>query len=127
MTLKQLLAIVTTATLFFWIVWSTIIISIDPTGSGWFGFFLFYISLFFSLLGSFFLLTFMIRKVFNKMSLEYHIVSTSFRQSFSFAALVVGMLMLQSRDLLTVLSIACVIVALALLEFFFLSYRYQRI
>lgn len=127
MTLKQLLLVITLATIIFWSLWSTVIVQIDPLTSGWFGFILFYATLFFALLGSFFLVTFVIRKAINRLSFEYSIVATSFRQSCMFAALIIGMLVLQSQDLLNIWNIAMLIAGLTLLEFFFLSYKSHRL
>jgi len=126
MTLKQLLLVVTLATIVFWSLWSTVIVQIDPLTSGWFGFILFYASLFFALLGSFFLVTFIVRKLANRLSFEYSIVAISFRQSCMFAVLIVGMLLLQSQNLLNFLNMTMLIVGITLLEFFFLSYRSNR-
>ncbi|MFA6422607.1 MAG: hypothetical protein WCV92_04375 [Candidatus Buchananbacteria bacterium] len=121
MTLKQLLIVMAMATLVCWIGWTILIFNVDPTESGFIEFVVFYASLFFALLGSFFLLTFGIRKIFNKLDLDYKIVSVSFRQSFFFAGLIVLVLFLQSKSLLAWWNLIFIVLALGLLEFFFLS------
>ncbi len=126
MTLKQLLIIISIGTALCWATWLMIVINVDPTTSEFFGFLLFYTCLFCALLGSFFLATFLWRKIFNKNSIEYQIVGTSFRQSFSFGILVILMLTLKSHDLLTWWNMIMVIVGLTLIEFFFLSFRRGR-
>jgi len=126
MTLRQLLIIISIGTAICWATWLMVVINIDPTTSEMFGFLLFYMCLFCALLGSFFLATFVWRKIFNKNSIEYQIVGTSFRQSFSFGILVILMLMLKSHDLLTWWNMLMVIAGLTLIEFFFLSFKRGR-
>ncbi|MBP6942999.1 MAG: hypothetical protein KBB55_03065 [Candidatus Buchananbacteria bacterium] len=127
MTLKQLLIFLSIATTTSWLVWLFVVFTIDPATSSLFGFFLFYLSLFFALYGSFFLLTFAWRRLFTKFVFEYTIVGTSFRQSFFFAVLIILMLMLQSRDFLTWWNTGLLIIALTLIEFFILSARQRRV
>jgi len=125
MSIKQLIIIVLAATIICWIIWWLVIFQIDPTNSGIFGFILFYLSLFFALLGTLFLITFSFRRAFNKMDMEYKIVGASFRQSFVFALVPVIVLFLQGHGLLTWWNIILLIIALGALEFFFLSYKRQ--
>jgi len=125
MTIKQLIITVLLATIICWLAWGLVIFQVDPTASGFFGFLLFYLALFFALLGTLFLLTFFFRRIFNKLDLEYRIVAASFRQSFFFALVPVIILFLQSRSLLTWWNIILLIIALSALEFFFLTYKRQ--
>jgi len=125
MTLKQLLLSMLVATIICWFIWAMILTQVDPTDSGSIGFALFYISLFFSLLGSFFLVSFGWRKVFTKFAMDYKLVGTSFRQSVFFAILVIGILSLQSQGLLTWWNIILIIFALTIVEGFFLSMKKQ--
>lgn len=123
MTLKQLILTITIATLVCWAAWVMILFQVNPLETNFLGFMIFYLSLFFALLGTFFLISFGFRKLINKFSLEYKIVGTSFRQSFFFALLVVAFLFLQGNDLLTWWNMILLIVGIAVLEFFFLSAR----
>lgn len=123
MNIKQLLIIVSLATLLFWAVWITIVSQINPLETDFFGFVLFYLTLLFSLLGTFFLASFAFRKAFNKFSMEYSIVGTSFRQSFFFALLVVSLLVLQGIKMLNILNAILLVAVIVVLEFFFLSYK----
>jgi hypothetical protein len=123
MNIKQLLIIVSLATLLFWAVWITIVSQINPYETDFFGFVLFYLTLLFSLLGTFFLASFAFRKAFNKFSMEYSIVGTSFRQSFFFALLVVSLLVLQGIKMLNILNAILLVAVIVVLEFFFLSYK----
>lgn len=123
MTLKQLIIVVLIATLACWTAWAMVLFAVNPFETNFLGFLLFFLSLFFALLGTFFLLSFGFRKLFNKFSLEYKIVGTSFRQSFFFALLVAAVLFLQGKDLLTWWNAILLVVGVAILEFFFLSAR----
>lgn len=123
MNIKQLLIIVSIATALFWLVWILIIAQIDPYETDFFGFMLFYLTLLFSLLGTFFMASFAFRKAFNKFSLEYNLVGMSFRQSFFFALLIVSLLILQGLKMLNLLNASILITLIVVLEFFFLSYR----
>jgi len=123
MNIKQLLIVVSAATAIFWIVWLVITAQINPDDTDFFGFLLFYLTLFFSLLGTFFLVSFAYRKVFSKFSLEYNIVGTSFRQSFFLALLFVSLLILQGIEMLNIINALLLVAAVVILEFFFLSYK----
>ena len=123
MTLKQLIYVMLAATLICWLVWGMTISQMNPAEDGAVALSLFYFSLFFALLGTFFLGSFSWRKKFSKFALDYKIVAISFRQSFFFALMVIGILMLQSTNLLTWWSIILVVAALVILEGFFLSIR----
>ncbi|NCN07404.1 hypothetical protein GW933_01785 [Candidatus Falkowbacteria bacterium] len=123
MNIKQLLTVVSCATILFWVIWISIVSQINPFETDFFGFLLFYLTLLFSLLGTFFLASFAFRKAFNKFSLEYSIVGTSFRQSFFFALLVDSILILQGAKMLNILNTILLVAAVVVLEFFFLSYK----
>jgi len=115
--------VVSVATAIFWIVWLVITNQINPYDTDFFGFLLFYLTLFFSLLGTFFLISFAYRKVFSKFSMEYNIVGTSFRQSFFLALLFVSLLILQGIQMLNIINSLLLVAAVVILEFFFLSYK----
>ncbi len=123
MNIKQLFFVVGGATLLFWIVWIMVVVKINPYETDFFGFMLFYLTLLFSLLGTFFITSFAFRKAFNKFTMEFDIVSTSFRQSFFFALLIVSLLVFQGLQMLNILNTILLIAVIVVLEFFFLSYR----
>ena len=123
MTLKQLILTIIVASLICWTAWILVLFQVNPLETNFLGFLIFYLSLFFALLGTFFLISFGFRKLINKFSLEYKIVSISFRQSFFFALLVVVFLILQGNNLLTWWSMLLLIGGVTILEFFFLSAR----
>lgn len=123
MTLKQLILIVLAATAICWVSWVLVLNEVDPATSGLIGLLLFYVSLFFSLLGLFFLSVLVFRRLTNKTDLEYKIVSASFRQSFFFALIIIGALYLQSKHFLTWWNIIILVLGIGILEYFFLSYK----
>lgn len=123
MNIKQLLAIILIATIICWGIWIMALNRIDPFNAGAVDFIIFYASLFFAFLGTFFMASFGFRKVFSKLSLEYKIVGTSFRQSIFFAFLIVGMLFLQSQNFLTWWNVILLVLGVSILEFLFLSVR----
>ncbi|MEK7168053.1 MAG: hypothetical protein AAB791_03580 [Patescibacteria group bacterium] len=109
-----------------WLVLVGVLFQMDPTDSGLIGLILFYASIFLSLLGTFFLSSFLWRKLFNKFALEFRLVGASFRQSFFFACLIVGVLFLQSQHFLTWWNLLLLVVAVTIIEFFCLSLRRQN-
>lgn len=123
MNIKQLFLVVSGATILFWLVWIMVVVKINPFETDFFGFVLFYLTLLFSLLGTFFITSFAFRKAFNKFSMEFDIVSISFRQSFFFALLVVSLLVFQGLKMLNILNTILLIAVIVVLEFFFLSYK----
>lgn len=122
MSLKQLLIIVLSATAIFWLSWLFILLEVDPAGS-WIGLLFFYLSLFFSLLGTLFIFFTLLRRYTKKDELEQQIVSASFRQSVFFALTIIGVLFLQSKRFLTWWNIIILILAVTLLEYLFLSLK----
>jgi hypothetical protein len=123
MTLKQLVAIIILATLACWTAWTMVLFQVDPTDSGAPGILVFYGCLFLALLGSLFLISFGWRKIFGHYALDYKIVGTSFRQSFFFSLMIVGIMFLESRGLLAWWNTIVIILAATLVEAFFLSFK----
>jgi len=123
MKLIHLLIIVLVVTLACWAGWLLVLLKIDPTNSGNFGLALFYGSLFLAIFGTFFLCSFAFRKIFNHVAIEQMLVGTSFRQSFFFSLIIIGVLFLQSLDFLTWWNLLILILAIAGLEFVFLTSR----
>jgi len=126
MSLKYLLIIVVSATVLSWVSWGVVLVEIDPEIAGIGGLMIFYLALLASLLGTFFLASFAIRKIFNKEELEYRLVGISFRQSVFFSLALIGVLFLQSQNFLTWWNVIFLILALAIFEYFFISYNSRR-
>ncbi len=110
------------ATLISWALLVMIVNLVDPGVTNWIGFFLFYFSLFLSLLGTSALIGFFIRIIMKK-ELVFKLVKDAFRQSFLFSFLILACLFLLSRELFTWLNVSFLILGLSILEFFLLSYE----
>lgn len=111
------------ATLVCWGAWVVVINNIDPTETGFLGFDFFYFSLFLAITGTLSVIGFFVRKLVLKEELAFRHVAVSFRQGILFAILIVGSLVLQSHKLLTWWNIILFILALTVLEFFFISFK----
>jgi hypothetical protein len=126
MSLKKYLIIMSFMTLFCWLAWVGVLFNINPNEAGIIGLSLFYISLFFALVGSFSLLGFFVRVWFTHETIIYRHLGISTRQSLWFAILVVVTLLFKRTDLLRWWSGGLLIIFLIILEFFFLSRRIKR-
>jgi hypothetical protein len=108
---------------FCWIVWASVLYLIDPTSAGILGFVFFYLSLFLSLAGTLSVLGLLLRMKFGKKEAVFKTVTTSFRQATMLGLLVIGSLFLKSKNLLTWWNIVFLILALIVLEFFFITFK----
>jgi len=122
MSLKQLLIVVLSATVIFWLSWLFILLEVDPT-AGWIGLLFFYSSLFFSLLGTLFIFFTVLRRYIKKGELEQQLVAVSFRQSIFFSLTIVGVLFLQNKRFLTWWNLIILVLAFTLLEYLALSLK----
>ncbi len=123
MTLKTYLTMMLLATAICWSAWAVVINSINPETTNWIGFVLFYTSLFLSLVGTSTIVGFVIRFVALKQELVFRQVAIAFRQSFSFAALIVALLIMQALHMLVWYNMIFLIIGLTVLEFFLISYK----
>ena len=99
-----------------------IIFTVDPETTNSTGFFLFYLSLLLLIVGATAIIGFVVRFIIFRRELIIEQVKIAFRQSFIFAAFIVAVLMLLSRNLLSWLNLSILIIGLSALEFFLLSY-----
>jgi len=113
----------TVMTIICWSLFGFIVMSINPFITNWIGFSLFYLTLFLSLVGTAAIAGFVVRFKMLKKEMAFRSVKEAFRQSFLFAILVVVSFVLLSQDLFTWLNIVFLIIALTVLEFFWLSYE----
>jgi hypothetical protein len=116
MTIKKYLGLITLGTLACWTAFVLVIMNLDPNTGSWIIFMSFYTTLFLALLGTFAVLGMGIRLVLLRQEEPLEQVLIAFRQSFSFAFLVVASLFLQSQDLLQWWNILMLIAALTLVE-----------
>ncbi len=121
MTLKRYLFLMILGTLFCWAAFFIVVNSVNPYATVALGFWLFYLSLFFALSGTFALAGFMWRNLVNKNQFISEQVWLSFRQGFLLALLLVLSLFLMSQDLLTWWNLLLLIAILLVVEFFFLA------
>ncbi len=126
MTLRQYLILMTISAIFCWIIWGFVLYSVDPTTAGILGFVFFYLSLFLSLVGTMSVLGLLLRMKFGKEALVFKTVTTSFRQATLLGLLVIGSLILKSQRILTWWNIVFLVLALVIMEFFFISYEKKR-
>lgn len=123
MTLRQYLVLMTVGAVFCWTIWVSVLYLIDPTAAGFLGFAFFYLSLFLALAGSLSVLGLLLRMKFGKEGAVFKTVMTSFRQATLLSLLVIGSLILKSQGVLTWWNTIFLILALTILEFFFMSYK----
>lgn len=122
MPLRVYLLIMSAMTAVCWLIFGYIIWTVNPETTNWAGFFLFYLSLFFSIIGTTAIIGFVARFIFLRRQLIPQAVKIAFRQSFLFAGFVIVVLFFLSRGLLSWLNLAILIIGLSALEFFLLSY-----
>ncbi len=101
--------------------WVLVLINIDPFNCNFVGFILFYLSLFFALIGVFTLLGFYLRVWFSKNEVIFSHIGPSFRQGIFLSLILVGCLALQSFRILDLWSGGLFIASVVLLEFFFMT------
>lgn len=123
MTLRQYLILMSISAIFCWIIWASVLYLIDPTTAGILGFVFFYLSLFLSLAGTLSVLGLLLRMKLSKEEAVFKTVTTSFRQATMLGLLVIGSLFLKSKNLLTWWNIVFLILALIVLEFFFITFK----
>jgi len=88
------------ATLVCWLAWFFVINTVDPLKAGWFGFFIFYFSLFLSLMGTLTLVILMGRRKWRPQDLPWTQIVVSLRQSIWLAsASVIGLYFLSKNML----------------------------
>ncbi len=99
---------------------------VDPTATNWFGFGLFYLSLFLFLSGLAALFGFIVRFVALKKELAFNLVKIAFRQSFLFSLFIIFLLILKSQQLFNWLNLFLLVILFAIFELFLISYKKSR-
>jgi len=126
MTLRKYLIFLLVCTGFCWLTWFFVIRYTNPESTGWMGFAFFYLSLFVSLVGTFSIVGFLIRSMFKREEVIYKKIDISSRQSIILSLLIIISLILQSQRLMTWWNFIILVVAISLVEIFFISYRKFR-
>ena len=122
MSLRLYLLIMSAMTALCAVMFGYILFTVNPETTNSIGFFLFYLSLFLLIIGVATIIGFVIRFIIFRHDLVINTVKIAFRQSFFFASFIVISLFLLSRNLLSWLNLAILIIGLSVLEFFLLSY-----
>ena len=123
MTLRSYIILMLIATIACYLALAAIILFFDPMAGGTLALIFFYLSLFLSLVGTFAIIGLVLRIVFTRDKLVFKKVTTSFRQGIWFSALIISCLYLNSINLMVTKYVVLLILALALLEIFFISYK----
>ena len=117
MTLRQYLSLMSIATFLCWMAWITVVWYSDPTRANFMGLFLFYFSLFLSIIGTFSVCGFLIQRAIIKNDyLVFRHVKKTFRQGFLTASFVIICLLLLAKDLLAWWNFIILIVLFIFLE-----------
>ena len=123
MTIKQYLWLMLICTVLCWGGFLMVLFFINPESVGELGFVMFYASLFFALIGTLALLSYLFRLVFNRIYTRQEKVQVSFRQAVFFSVVIVGSLFLQSHNLMTWLNSILLVLLVTFLEFLILSLK----
>lgn len=126
MTLRFYLVVMLAAATVCWSIFVFILFSVDPCATNLIGFFLFYSSLFLSLVGSSAIMGFVVRFAFFRQILAFRSVKEAFRQSFLFSFLVIAVLFLLSKGLFSWLNLMFLTIGLSAMEFFLISHAPRR-
>lgn len=127
MTLSKYLILMSLASIVCWVAWGLVIFYMNPVSSGLTAVIFFYLSLFLAMAGTFSVVGFTLRaKIFGG-ELIFRQVTVALRQAGWFGFLTVFSLWLQSKNLLTWYNLILLILALLIIEFFFLSTKSKTI
>lgn len=121
MTTRKYLVYLILITVIAWTLWIMVVKYIDPTTGLKVALLLFYLSLFFSLAGSFALMGYFLRMLTTSKEIAKHRLNISGRQGILFSVLIIISLILKAGNHLNWLTIIITILILSLIEFLFLS------
>lgn len=127
MTIAKYLILMILATAFCWAAFFIVIYSVNPLQTVFLGFTLFYVSLFFSVIGLAAIIGFLVRYIFNKSQFISQQIKISFRQAIWFGVLIIVSLFLQSQALISWWNLLILLVILIALEMMFLKKNETRI
>jgi hypothetical protein len=123
MSLKNYIFLMLLATLACYFAFGAVIYFFDPFAGGFLAILFFYFSLLLALIGTLSLVGLFLRLIFSRNKLIFKQVVTSFRQSIWFSILIIIILYLQKIDLFAWKNLIFLILAFAILELFFISYK----
>lgn len=126
MTIRAYLLGMILSTVICFAAWSLVLIYMEPGFYGLLSFILFYFTLFSALAGVFTIIGFAVRAMRARNDNRlFPLVSRSFRQGFLFSIILLASLILQSQRMLDIINILAVVIAVSLIEIYFL-HRYER-
>ncbi|MBI5793637.1 hypothetical protein HZA87_00925 [Candidatus Uhrbacteria bacterium] len=125
MSFRRYLILMTLSTLGAWGAWVVVINAIDPTQSGWLGFFLFYVTLSIALLGTLALLGIAVRIWKKRASLPVRITLKAFRQGLLLTTLFVVSLILFSHGWFRWWTMLLVLFIVGFIELAFVSSQHS--
>lgn len=123
MTIRQYLTLMLVCTALCWGGFLTVLFFINPETTGQLGFVMFYASLFFALVGTLALLSYLFRVLFNRIYTRQEKAQVSFRQAVFFGVVIIGSLFLQANNLMTWLNSILLVLLVTFLEFLILSLK----
>jgi len=124
MSIKAYNIVMLLATVLAWFGFFIIISSFDPNEGSWLVYTLFYSILFLSILGTFSLLGFLTRSIFNRKKTRPRLLAIeAFRQAVIFSAVLVVAMMLQAGRILTWWNMVLLVILATVLEFVILVFR----
>lgn len=123
MTLGRYLLVMLIGTLGAWGAWLMVVFYLAPSSAGVMGFVFFYMSLGVAVVGTTTLVGFGLRHLLHRDEVVFRQVAISFRQGVLLGIVVLLALMLQAERLLTWWNLGILLLALTIVEFFFLSMR----
>lgn len=127
MSLKSFFLLIILGTIFSWLAWGMVVLNFDPVQVGWLEFIAFYISLFLALVGSLLvILDWLKSKIFRRQLLVFR-VRTSVRHGILFAVLLLIWAFLKSQNLISWWILLLLILAVTVLEFFFISLQRKNL
>jgi hypothetical protein len=118
MTLTRYLVFLLISTLICWASWLLVVFRINPTSSGQWGLFFFYLTMFFALAGTSALVGFWVRAKLYKNEVPYRLVAVSFRQGLLMSGVATACAWLQAQRLLAWWTLALVALVAAGIEAF---------
>lgn len=127
MTLKQYLILMSICTGVFFIAWFLVLFFINPQESGFIGILLFYLCLFFFLMGLFSVIGFVFRYRKQQYDRVYNHIELASRQSVLFSFLIIVALFFQRKGWLGWLNLLGLVIVFTLVELFLLSYNKKKV
>ncbi|NCO05127.1 MAG: hypothetical protein GW939_03190 [Candidatus Magasanikbacteria bacterium] len=128
MNLKQYLTIMGLATILCWVAWIFVIININPFDGNTTGFIFFYITLFFSLIGTNSIIIFALYRLINKKLPLFRHVQKSFHEASGISSIIIFVLFLQGKGWLTIWNFGLfVMLTIVVVSFLFSMKRYQKL